>query len=45
VVVAALADGWITLRERHDLQAVVALLGLGPEALDSMISEVAEDAP
>lgn len=44
VIAAALIDGWITQNERHDLQAVVTLLGLDPAALDSMISEVAEDA-
>jgi DNA polymerase-3 subunit epsilon len=45
VMEVAVADGWITMKERHDLQAVVALLRLGPEALESMIAEVAEDAP
>jgi DNA polymerase-3 subunit epsilon len=44
VVAAALADGWVTTTERRDLQAVVALLGLEPTLLESMLSEVAEES-
>jgi DNA polymerase-3 subunit epsilon len=44
LVVAALADGWVTYTERRDLLAVVALLGLESNILEAMLTEVAEGA-
>ncbi len=44
VIAVALSDGWITSTERRDLEAVVTLLGLESSALDSMISDEAENA-
>ena len=42
VVEAALADRWITMRERQDLHHVAALLGIDVGIVESMLAEVAE---
>jgi DNA polymerase III subunit epsilon len=42
VVEAALADHWVTKREREDLHHVAALLGIDVAVVESMLAEVAE---
>lgn len=44
VVRVALADGWVTARERQDLRQVAAMLRIEGSTVESMLSEVAEEA-